>query len=128
MEDNKLIIYKNSKGNIIVDTIYKDETLWLSQKEMSKLFNVGVSAISKHLENELDKNSVVSKMEITATDDLLKFRRKEILNNGGSISHKEAVEKAEKEYEKFRVIQDQKYISSMDEFYNKYLSENNGNE
>ena len=25
---------------------------------------------------------------------------------------------------KFRVIQDQKYISSMDEFYNKYLSEN----
>ena len=133
MEDNKLIIYKNSKGNIIVDTIYKDETLWLSQKEMSKLFNVGVSAISKHLknifeENELDKNSVVSKMEITATDDLLKFRRKEILNNGGSISHKEAVEKAEKEYEKFRVIQDQKYISSMDEFYNKYLSENNGND
>ena len=133
MEDNKLIIYKNSKGNIIVDTIYKDETLWLSQKEMSKLFDVGVSAISKHLknifeENELDKNSVVSKMEITATDDLLKFRRKEILNNGGSISHKEAVEKAEKAYEKFRVIQDQKYISSMDEFYNKYLSENNGNE
>ena len=131
MEDNKLIIYKNSKGNIIVDTIYKDETLWLSQKEMSKLFDVGVSAISKHLknifeENELDKNSVVSKMEITATDDLLKFRRKEILNNSGSISHKEAVEKAEKEYEKFRVIQEQKYISSMDEFYNKYLSENKG--
>ena len=131
MEDNKLIIYKNSKGNIIVDAIYKDETLWLLQKEMSKLFDVGVSAISKHLknifeENELDKNSVVSKMEITATDDLLKFRRKEILNNGGSMSHKEAVEKAEKEYEKFRVIQDQKYISSMDEFYNKYLSENKG--
>ena len=36
---------------------------------------------------------------------------------------KEAVEKAEKEYEKFRVIQDQKYISSMDEFYSKYLKE-----
>ena len=41
---------------------------------------------------------------INATDDLLRFRRKEILNNSGSISHKEAVEKAEKEYEKFRVI------------------------
>jgi hypothetical protein len=27
MEDNKLIIYKNSEGNIIVDAIYKDETL-----------------------------------------------------------------------------------------------------
>ena len=73
MEDNKLIIYKNSEGNIIVDAIYKDETLWLSQKGMSKVFDVGVPAISKHLknifeENELDKNSVVSKMEITAPD------------------------------------------------------------
>ena len=73
MVDSKLIIYKNSDGNIIVDAIYKDETLWLSQKGMSKVFNVGVPAISKHLknifaENELDKNSVVSKMEITAED------------------------------------------------------------
>ena len=42
------------------------------------------------------------------------------------ITDKEAVEKAEKEYEKFRVIQDQKYISSMDEFYNKYLNESKG--
>ena len=73
MEDNKLIIYKNSEGNIIVDAIYKDETLWLSQKGMAKVFDVGIPAISKHLknifeENELDKNSVVSKMETTAAD------------------------------------------------------------
>lgn len=73
MEDNKLIIYKNSEGNIIVDAIYKDETLWLSQKSMSKVFNVGIPAISKHLknifeDNELDRNSVISKMEITADD------------------------------------------------------------
>ena len=73
MEDNNLIIYKNSEGNIIVDAIYKDETLWLSQKGMSKVFEVGVPAISKHLKNifeekEIDKCSVVSKMEITADD------------------------------------------------------------
>ena len=73
MQENTLIIYKNSDGNIIVDAIYKDETLWLSQKGMSKVFEVGVPAISKHLknifeENELDKNSAVSKMEITADD------------------------------------------------------------
>ena len=40
---------------------------------MAKVFDVGVPAISKHLKNifeqeELDKNSVVSKMEITADD------------------------------------------------------------
>ena len=73
MEDNNLIIYKNSEGNIIVDAIYKDKTLWLSQKGMSKVFEVGVPAISKHLKNifdekELDKCSVLSKMEITADD------------------------------------------------------------
>ena len=38
MEDNKLIIYKNNEGNIIVDAIYKDETLWLSQKRNVKSF------------------------------------------------------------------------------------------
>ena len=63
---------------------------------------------------------------INAPDDLLKFRRKEVLQNSGNISHKQAVEKAESEYEKYRVIQDQKYISSMDEFYNKYFSEIKG--
>ena len=35
---------------------------------------------------------------------------------------------SEKEYEKFRVIQEQKYISSVDEFYNRYLNENSDNE
>ena len=40
MEENKLIIYKNSEGNIIVDAVYKNETLWLSQKGMSKVLNV----------------------------------------------------------------------------------------
>ena len=73
MQENDLIIYKNKDGNIIVDAIYKDETLWLSQKGMSKVFEVGVPAISKHLKNifdekELEKSSVVSKMEITADD------------------------------------------------------------
>ena len=73
MEENKLIIYKNNEGDIVVDAIYKDETLWLTQKGMSKVFEVGVPAISKHLKNvfeekELDRSSVVSKMEITAED------------------------------------------------------------
>lgn len=76
MNDNiqeNLLIYTNSDGNVIVDAIYKDETLWLSQKGMAKVFEVQIPAISKHLKNifndrELIKDSVVSKMEITATD------------------------------------------------------------
>ena len=73
MEDNKLIIYKNNEGNIIVDAIYKDETLWLSQKGMSKVFECTTDNISLHLkhifaENELDKNSVTEKCSLTAED------------------------------------------------------------
>ena len=53
-----------------VQVVIKDETLWCTQKAMAQLFGVGVPAISKHLknifeENELTKEVVVSKMEIT---------------------------------------------------------------
>ena len=73
MKKDNLIIYKNKEGEVVVDAIYKDETLWLSQKGMAKVFDVQVPAISKHLKNifdeeELVRNSVLSKMEITASD------------------------------------------------------------
>ena len=73
MEDNKLIIYKNNEGNIIVDAIYKDETLWLSQKGMSKVFECSTDNISLHLkhifeDNELDKKLVTEKCSLTADD------------------------------------------------------------
>lgn len=37
------------------------------------------------------------------------------------MSHEDAIAKAEKEYEEFRIKQDQEYISSMDSLYEKYL-------
>ena len=54
---------------------YKDENIWATQKKMASLFDVNVPAISKHLKNifesgELKDDSVVSKMEITASDGL----------------------------------------------------------
>jgi len=60
---------------------------------------------------------------IKETDSLLKFRKKNILVDFGKISHKQAIEKAENEYEKFRIKQDKEYISSMDEMYKRYLEE-----
>lgn len=67
---DNLLIHKNKDGIIEVDAIYKDETLWLSQKGMSNVFEVGVPAISKHLKNifndqELNEEVVVSIMENT---------------------------------------------------------------
>ncbi len=72
-ENNQLIFYSTPKGNVKVEVIFEGETFWITQKAMSSLFAVAVPAISKHLKNifetkELDENSVVSKMETTATD------------------------------------------------------------
>ena len=53
-----------------MQVVIKDETIWATQKAMAQLFGVGVPAISKHLahifeEKELDRDTTVSKMEIT---------------------------------------------------------------
>ena len=56
-----------------VQVVYRDESIWCTQKAMAQLFDVGVPAISKHLKNifeagELAEDSVISKMETTAAD------------------------------------------------------------
>ena len=116
--------WKNSPDGLI----YKYDVViaknYLNEEEMNNLKDL-TNMFLVFAEDEAKQRHVMTMKDwIDATDDLLKFRRKEILNNSGSISHKEAVEKAEKEYEKFRIIQDRKYISSIDEFYKKYLGEN----
>ena len=67
------VIFKIDNAKVNIDVFVKDETLWLTQKQIAQLFEVNVPAISKHLKNifdtqELEENSVISKMETTATD------------------------------------------------------------
>ena len=69
MDNNSLQyqLYKLDNDNEI-NAVIKDETIWLTQKSMAAMFEVGVPAVSKHLSNifesgELDENSTVSKME-----------------------------------------------------------------
>ena len=66
----QFLLYNMPDSDGKIQVVVKDETLWCTQKAMAQLFGVGVPAISKHLKNifdegELDKNVVVSKMEIT---------------------------------------------------------------
>jgi hypothetical protein len=72
-QSSEIIIYRTPEGTVSVDVIYNAETFWLTQKAMAQLFGVEVPAISKHLKNifesgELVENSVISKMETTASD------------------------------------------------------------
>ncbi len=69
----QFLLYNMPDAEGKVQVIIRDETLWCTQKAMSQLFGVGVPAISKHLKNiftegELRADSVISKMETTATD------------------------------------------------------------
>lgn len=51
---------------------------------------------------------------IEVLDSFLRINRYDLLNNLGKISHEDAIKKASFEYEKFRIVQDQKFISDFD--------------
>lgn len=98
---------------------------YLNEEEIRKLNNLTTFFLD-YAEAMAEENQVMTmKNWIEETDNLLKFRKKEILKTSGKISHEQAIEKANKEYEKFKVKQDMQYISSMDEMYQRYLNENN---
>ena len=66
----QFILYNLPDNSGTVQAHVENETLWLTQKAMSQLFDVGVPAINKHLKNifeegELSADVVISKMEIT---------------------------------------------------------------
>ncbi len=68
MNQSEIILYKTEDGAIKIDTIFQNESIWLTQKMMAELFDVNVPAISKHLssiydEGELVREATISKME-----------------------------------------------------------------
>ena len=69
-----LIIYQSQNNeNISVEVLYNEEDFWLTQKSMSKLFNVAENNITYHLRNifktgELEQEAVTQKIRVTASD------------------------------------------------------------
>ena len=116
--------WKNSPNGLIYKYDVAIAKNYLNEEEINKLNDL-TNMFLVFAEDEAKERHIMTMQDwIDATDNLLKFRRKNVLDNAGSISHKEAIEKANKEYEKFRVKQDAEYISSMDKMLDKYLSEN----
>ncbi|MBI4235229.1 virulence RhuM family protein [Candidatus Peregrinibacteria bacterium] len=69
----EFLLYTSPNGKVKVEIFLKDENIWLTQKRMAELFDVGIPAINKHLSNifesgELQEDSVISILEITAED------------------------------------------------------------
>ena len=66
----EFLLYKSPNGDIKIDVLLQNETIWLPQKKISLLFDVQRPAITKHLKNifesgELDEKVVCSILELT---------------------------------------------------------------
>ncbi len=72
-KNTNFLLYTGSNGKINVEVYIQDETVWLTQKMMAKLFDCSIDNISLHLKNifkdqELYEISVAEDFSITASD------------------------------------------------------------
>ena len=73
MKGRDILLFNTIDKANSISVHFEKGTFWLTQKAMGELFGVNVPAINKHIKNifetnELDKDSVISKMETTASD------------------------------------------------------------
>ncbi|WP_258522328.1 virulence RhuM family protein [Campylobacter hyointestinalis] len=73
MEENSIIIYTPEDGSAEIDVRLIDETVWLNQEQLVKLYDSSKSNISEHIKNifsdgELEENLVVRFFRTTAND------------------------------------------------------------
>ncbi len=74
------LLYTSPNGEVKVEVILNNETVWLTQKAIAQLFGVQVPAISKHLGNiyesgELDKEATVSILETVQEEGTRQVKR-----------------------------------------------------
>ncbi len=87
---------------------------YLDKKELTDLNRI-VNMYLDYAEMQAARGRVMTmKNWIEKLNSFLKFSEHEILTNAGKISHEVAGELALEEYEKYRVIQDKKYVSDFD--------------
>ena len=96
------------KSDVIIAKNYLDE------KEIRKLNNL-VNLFLDIAENNAERNITMYMNDWKSeVENALKVFHYEVLENKGKISHEQAKNKAFSEYEKYKVIQDNKYVSDFD--------------
>lgn len=70
MNNSEILIYRNPDGKIRIDVRLEDETVWLTQDHMARLFGKAKSTINEHIKNiftegELEESAVVKKFGIS---------------------------------------------------------------
>lgn len=67
---DEIVIYQSEDGNIKVDVLFQDETVWLTQEQMALLFGKSKSTVNEHIlhifqEGELQEELSVRKIGIS---------------------------------------------------------------
>ena len=119
-----LTSWKNSPDGLIYKYDVGIAKNYLEKEELEKLKDLSNLFLDVAETEAKEQKAITMNGWIEVADELLKYRKKNILKDVGKISHKQALEKANNEYEKFREKQDMKYISSMDKMLDRYLREN----
>ena len=105
-----------------IQVLYKDETVWATQKAMAVLFDCSADNIGLHLKNiydtnELNKEATTEKISVVQQEGAREVRRNTLFYNLDAIVSAEFAKSfAESEFEKYRVIQDKLFNSDFDKF------------
>lgn len=109
-----LTTWKNSPEGKILKSDIGTAKNYLEENEIKEL-NRLVELYLNFAELQAERNIPIKMSEwIEVLDGFLKINRYELLDNAGKISNEKAIAKANLEFEKFRVLQDKKYISDFD--------------
>ena len=113
-EHMNLTSWKNSPHGKILKSDVIVAKNYLNRQELEELNDL-VNIYLDTAENRA-KRHIPMKMKdwITSVEDIFKINFYDNLTNKGSISHEKAIEKAEKEYEKYKIVQDRSYVSDFD--------------
>ncbi|WP_375605094.1 hypothetical protein [Flavobacterium davisii] len=70
MENGQILLYQNQEGTIKIEVRLEEETVWLTQDQMAKLFGKVKSTINEHIlniyaENELLEENSIRKIGIS---------------------------------------------------------------
>ena len=81
--NREFLLYKTDNGDIKVDVLLQNETIWLTQQKIADLFGVQRPAVTKHLKNifatgELKEEVVSSILEHTTQHGAIEGKTQEI--------------------------------------------------
>lgn len=88
VKQSDFLLFTSPKGDVNIEVLLKDETVWLTQKKIAELFGKERSVITKHLNNifasgELDENSNVQKMHFVHADKPVKLYNLDVIISVG---------------------------------------------